>query len=322
MDGYYGAASSKMNAYLKYLQERIDKDAGYRMVARSPYDLKYLDLNFFLTAEKLFGEAEARLKPGSLEMQHVQRERFIVDGALLQLWPWLDRKLAANAKMPFDHETLIRRYEANWRAHVKLYWHRFYSKAGRIDKLAALFRDPQWPGQFRNLPPRDVADFTWLTFSGWYSSPEMFVDDKEAAGEMALAFAGMKDEAHQKPLTFWVSGGAIVTLKPEAIPQDGRYHVYKIGRVNVKKWVSEKDRGTIVWAAIEDKKFRVNVGQLCVTNAQDCRVNDWDAYISLKVKGPAYVKGSTESNGVGIDRVLLVKPQPGEDVVHATELPP
>ena len=65
------------------------------MITRNaPHNLKYLDLNFFVTAEKIFDSAEALVKPGSLEALHVQKDRLIVDGALLYLWPWLDRKLA------------------------------------------------------------------------------------------------------------------------------------------------------------------------------------------------------------------------------------
>lgn len=326
MDGYYGAASPMMNRYLAYLQERIDKEAEFIMLRAAPQNLKYLDMNFFVTAEKLFDEAQSRVKPGSLEAQHVERERFIVDGALLFLWPWLDRKLAQDAVMPFDHETVVRRYETSWRRHVKLYHSQFYSKEGRIDKLAALFRDPKLPEPFRSMPRRDVADFNWLTFSPWYPAHQLFVDDKDAAGEMAATLATPtavqaaaaaaaakegKAEKHDTAVSFGVARGPTVTLKPEEIPQDGKYHLYKIGRINVKPVRSELDKGTYVWA-LEGRKLGVTVGWLCATNASDRAVNDWDAYISLKFKGPAYVKGSVETNGVWMDRVLLVKPQKGE----------
>ena len=286
------------------------------MVAGSPYNLKYLDLNFFVTAGKIFDEAEALVKPESLEARHIRRERFIVDGALLYLWPWLDRKLPANETMPFDHETLIRRYETNWRAHVNLYPSWFYSKEGRLAKMAALFRDPKFPEPFRSMPRRNIADFNWLTFSEYSPSRQLFVDDKEAAGEMAAKFTSVPDatqaaEKVTRPLTFGVTGGATITLKPEEIPQDGKYHLFKIGWINVKKGSSIQDGGTTVWA-LEGKKLGVNVAWLCVTNAPDRAVNDWNAYISLKFKGPAYVKGAAGTNEVWMDRVLLVKPQPGE----------
>jgi hypothetical protein len=300
MDGYYGAAAPKMNAYLKYLEKRMDKEAGKRMVRNAPHNLKYLDLNFFLTAEKLFEEAELLVKPASLEALHVQRERLVVDGALLYLWPWLERKLTLGAAMPFEHETVIRRYETNWQAQLKA----FYSgkmqalRKAKIARLAMLFRDPELPEQFRKLPSRNVADFNLLTFSPYSPSSQPFVDDKDATGEMAVALT-VDNEALKKPLSFGATDGPTITLNPADIPQDGKYHLFKIGRINVKQ-------GTVVWACA-GKKLGVTVDRLFVPHGQSANVNNWVAYISLKVKGPAYVKGSTEPNRIWVDRVLLIR---------------
>ena len=71
-------------------------------------------------------------------------------------------------------------------------------------------------------------------------------------------------------------------------------------RIRVKK-------ETTVWAHAS-RRMGVNVDRLVVAEAKDPTVNDWDVYISLKVKGPAYVQGSTDSNGLWMDRVLLVRP--------------
>ena len=35
--------------------------------------------------------------------------------------------------------------------------------------------------------------------------------------------------------------------------------------------------------------------------------NVWETWLSVKYTGPAYVKGSTQKNGVFLDRVILVK---------------
>ena len=56
----------------------------------------------------------------------------------------------------------------------------------------------------------------------------------------------------------------------------------------------------------------VNVDRLVVPEGQDPIVNDWDASISLKVRGPDYVKGSTDSNGLWMDRVILERPLKNE----------
>ena len=208
--------------------------------------------------------------------------------------------------MPFDHETVIRRYETNWRAQFKAF---FSDKAQavrepKIARLAALFRDPKLPDPFQKLPPRDVADFNWLTFSPYTPGRQDFVEDAEAAGGMAAVFVADSDDAHKQPLKFGVTGGPTVTLRPEEVPEDGKYHVFKIGRTRVKK-------GTTVWAHAS-RRMGVNVDRLVVPEGQDPSVNDWDASISLKVRGPDYVKGSTDSNGLWMDRVILERPSKNE----------
>ncbi|MFA7158776.1 MAG: DUF4838 domain-containing protein [Kiritimatiellia bacterium] len=327
MDGYYGSAAPAMNAYLNYLMQRIDRDAQYMAYRNAPHNLAYLDLDFFIMAEKMFDDAESSVKPGGLEARHVLLEHFVVDSALLYLWPWLERKLAQDQTMPFDHAGLIERFKKGWSANVKHQFNAWYtpgykiwynSDGKRMDRIVALFRDPQMPEQFSKLPRRDVADFNWLTFSS-YGPSQKFVVDSEAVGGMAAEPAGISaimaaekgapaDGAVQKPLskslTFGVTGGPTVTLKPDDIPQDGKYHLYKIGIVKVKPQ-------TMVWA-IEGRKLGVCVDRIYEPGATNENANLWNAYISLKVKGPVFVQGSTETNGIWMDRVLMVKPRPGE----------
>jgi hypothetical protein len=45
-----------------------------------------------------------------------------------------------------------------------------------------------------------------------------------------------------------------------------------------------------------------------IADAQDPKINAWDVHMSLKVKGPDYVKGSTDANGLWLDRVLRLRP--------------
>jgi len=330
LDGYYGAAAPAMRRYLAYLTERIDRDAQPMMARNAPHKLAYLDMAFFRTAQELFDEAESRVTPGTLAARHVQRERFKVDGALLFLWPSLERKLPCDAAMPFDNEEAIRRYEAAWRAPG--WYHRWYTEDkdsrwqnpdGKLrERMVALFRNPQLPERFRGLPARSVADFNWLTFSP-YTPSQKFVADPAAVGGMAAEPADLSailaaeegapsadgvDANPKRTLTFGVTGGPTITLTPDQIPQDGAYHLYKIGRVTIREGSSPgAPSGTTVWA-MEGRKLGVCVDRLYVPEAADPDANAWDAYISLKVDGPAYVKGSRAPNGVRMDRALLVKP--------------
>jgi len=332
MDGYFGGASKRMHEYLRYQRRRIDEDAQFKALRDEPHKLKHLDLEFFVTSQRLFDQAEAQVEPGRLEAKHVEVERFTLDGALLYLWPWLERELPEGDGMPFDRGGLIARFERGWRALVKSRYSRIYShqklalnKDGKLlDRMVGLFRDPQLPQQFRDLPPRDVADFNWLTFS--HIRPrQKFVPDDEAVGGMTATFTEKSriekaekggnqadvaaEEQHRKALTLGVTGGPTITLRPDQIPQDGKYHLHRIGRIRVKP-------GAMVWA-LEGKLLGVNVDRIFEPGSEDPAANDWNAYISLRLQGPAYVRGSTRPNGAWMDRVLLVRPQPGEEVDEA-----
>jgi hypothetical protein len=333
-DGYFGPGADRMRAYLQYQRTRINNEAQFKMLRDEPHKLAYLDLAFFLTAQAMFDEAEALVEPGSLDEKHVHVERFTLDAALLYLWPWLNRKLAEGAPMPFDRNAVIERYVRGWKAllrarHSRIYTHNEHSinvDGKLLVRMVGLFRDPQLPAQVRDLPDRDVADFNWLTFS--HIRPrQKFVPDDEAAGGMAATFTHMSniqlaeaggqateataEQQHRKAVQLGVTGGPTLTLTPGQIPRDGKYHLHRIGRVSVQT-------GTTVWA-LEGQRLGVNVDRIFEPDANNPAANEWIAYISLKFQGPAYVQGATQPNGVWMDRVLLVKPQ-NEDTQDDAEV--
>ncbi len=328
MDGYFGAASDPMREYLRYLRKRIDADAQFKKLRDEPHKLAYLDLEFFKTSQVLFNKAKSRVEAASLEAKHIAVERFTLDGALLFLWPWLERKLPAGETMPFDRDALIQRYERGWKALVSSRYSRIYTQdknsfnadGKMLQRMLSLFRDSQLPKQFRDLPPRDVADFNWLTFSQ-ITPRQKFVPDLDAVGGMTATFTvrnrtqraeegGAATETsdaqqHRKPLVFGIGIGKrltdkkTITIPPEDIPQDGKYYLYHLGRIRVQE-------GTTVWV-LEGGRLGVNVDRVFDPAARTAKANEWDAYISLKLQGPAYVKGSKDANGAWMDRVLLVR---------------
>ena len=140
-----------------------------------------------------------------------------------------------------------------------------------------------------------------LTIQAYPYFPE---PDSDAACGYAIRCADPEPGAHNQPLAFWIIGGPTNTLAPAETPQDGKYHLYKIGRADVKP-ATTSEYGTSVGAFKVSKKMRVWVDRVYDPVSKD---NKWDVYVSLKATGPAYVPGSTETNAVWLDRVLLVKP--------------
>jgi len=328
MDGYFGEASNAMSSYLRYLRKRIDADAQFKMLRDEPHKLAYLDAPFFRISQTLFDEAEKSVAPDSLEAKHVAVERFTLDGALLYLWPWLERKLPLGKTLPFDRNALTQRYERGWKALVASRYSRIHTQdkntfnedGKMLERMLGLFRDPQLPEQFRKLPPRDIADFNWLTFSQ-IRPRQKFIPDPDAVGGMTATFTERNQiqraekggsvpevgeaEQHRKPLVFGVGIGKrlddkrTITLLPDDIPQDGKYHLYPMGPIQVKE-------GTMVWA-LEGARLGVNVDRILVDEASDPKANEWEAWISLKLQGPAYVKGSQMPNVAWMDRVILAR---------------
>ena len=217
---------------------------------------------------------------------------------------------------------MIRRYERGWNALVRSRYSRIYTQdknsfnadGKMLDRMLGIFRDPQLPQQLRDREPGDIADFNWLTFSQ-ISPRQMFVPDPKAGGGMTATFTvrhriqraeeggtakeTRATEQHRKPLVFGTGiGKRPIEIPPDQIPQDGNYHLYPIGRIGVQE-------DTMIWA-LEGGRLGVNVDR--VFDANDPQANQWDAWISLKLQGPAYVKDSTKPNGAWMDRVLLVRP--------------
>jgi len=324
-NGYFGPAAQPMREYLRYQRERINADAQFKKLRDEPHQLAYLDLKFFTTSQTLFDQAEAAVAPQDLE--HIAVERFTLDGALLYLWLWLERKLPPGKTMPFHRETVIQRYERGWKALIRSRYSRVYTRDKNsfnadgklLDRMLRLFRDPQLPEPFRDRFPRDIADFNWLTFSQ-ITPRQKFVADPEAVGGMTATFTlrnriqraedggtakeTSTAEQHRKPLVFGTGitkrlhDKLTIKIPPNKIPQDGRYHLHPIGRITVQE-------DTMIWA-LEGGRLGVNVDR--VFDPNDPQANQWNAWISLRLQGPAYVKDSTKPNGAWMDRVLLVRP--------------
>jgi len=90
-------------------------------------------------------------------------------------------------------------------------------------------------------------------------------------------------------------------LKPGEIPGDERYHWFLIGRMQMTtdmyfyahhSWIFDLPLRRLAYnAALPDQKT-------------------YDAYVSLKLEGPAYVPGSDRENAFSIDRLILVEVEP------------
>ena len=83
------------------------------------------------------------------------------------------------------------------------------------------------------------------------------------------------------------------------IPQDEKYHWYYLG-----KYVMTKDlRLHIHWSWSICAWFRKAITGILQDNPRE-------VWMSLKITGPTYVKGSTKPDGVWLERVIVVNDKP------------
>ena len=306
MDGYYGRGASHMLAYLNDIERRIAADPD-KLVTVSPYLRKYLDLDLFVTANGLLDKAEAACASDAASLLHVRRERIPVDEAVLFLWNTLARRAGGADRLPFDRDKVLGRYEAYRLEQMQAFRSAKMLPAGRrglARDMARLRLKPiPLPEQFRTMPRQDIVTLDWPDFPA-KGKRVAIVPDPDAAGGMAARYLGEPGH-HRRPAAFGVYNGRrrvfgpSVTLKDP--PQDQKYHWYKIGRFPV-------ENGVLVWAHWT-WWITVNLNRAHNPAATD---NTYDVWISLKLVGPAYVKGATGPDAVMVDRVILVKAKPAK----------
>ncbi len=125
------------------------------------------------------------------------------------------------------------------------------------------------------------------------------ISDPEAAGRTAVRLTG-KPERHQKPLSLGIfdlsrkRDAVKFVFKPNMIPQDEKYHLYKIG--TLWKGHSGKLAGWIHWSwLLQFPADKLDPGK------------EYDIHVSLKLCGPAYVPGSKAPSSVTCDKVIFVE---------------
>ncbi len=125
------------------------------------------------------------------------------------------------------------------------------------------------------------------------------VMDTSAVGGKAICLEG-KPERHKGNMALGIFDMAKkrdlikFTFKPGTVPQDEKYHLHKIGIL--KKGHSGKLAGWIhsSWG-LQFPPHKLDPAK------------DYEVYVSLKMTGPAYVKGSTKPSAVFCDYAIFVE---------------
>ena len=103
---------------------------------------------------------------------------------------------------------------------------------------------------------------------------------------------GLYDFHEKKPIL------PCFSLTPELLPPDGEYHWVKIGRMRLGRVTSFWFPWSWIALATMSDYYIVSDGA-----ADD--PNRYDMWVSMRVGGPLFVKGSTEEDAIYLDRILL-----------------
>ena len=301
---YYGAAAEPMAKYLDYL-ERRQKEAwakldpafirGLESGSLAVYVQRgYLDREFFETANRYLDEAQRLERRDPRAMRHIAHERRVVDHAMLDDVRSLQREgyspdCAAAAQRILDATRDLLDY---WELPEKVR----KARMGQVRKELEIAKRLPAP-----VPP-ELKGRRYVEWQcdrldrGWLGEDQLVADADSVTG-FARTFPNAK---HKVPYAAGVYDNQVckqigISLKAEDIPQDGKFHLHRLGTLDV----------------ICQTRIYYDWSWNCATwfppfGVQTDRREVW---ISLKLKGPTYVKGSTDPDGICIERVFFVEPE-------------
>lgn len=308
ISGYYGSAAKAMRQYYDFLAKTLEREPQpmFRRIVDSRIGLKYMNMDFLIRCREMLAAAEEKTTENSPERIHVWRDAIVVYNSILNHWDWLKR--TGGKDFPFSREEILGKYEIMRRAVIEYQYSgkRLQNLKEDMEREITVMRTViPLPEQFRSLPEKKrVMDFPWTKMAPWNLK-----DDPEAAGGRATVYNSAELSTFERPLRIGTYDRSSKRSGPsihiQDIPQDEKYHVYKIGRFSLGPdsvvWV----HGRWLLSFSLEEAYQLADG---VQEDDPNHPNLWDVYISLKLTGPFYVEGSTKTNAIWVDRVTLVKP--------------
>ena len=287
MAAYYGAAAPVMKELLMHMvkkQSEITGDLGKFSYRNRP---DFTEEYFAFYEEHIAKALELAETPDY--RKHIIKERLVMEYARLRRF-----KDAAAKDMDVFLRQLKDDCEAVWRD-----WGTEGVRKNFLNTVAmyeGIDVPIPMPAEYDGY--KVVHQITWKDVLD-YVPVRSLHNDPEAAGGRAMR----ADDFRYSGLTFGYYVNVVEKfvqqhgpIPIEQIPQDGKYHYYKVGKVTL-----EKHGFFHAHRSWTDQWF---TDHLIVPGGD----NDYIAYISLKCTGPAYVKGSQDkTSAIWSDRVLLVR---------------
>ena len=300
---YYGPAAEPVLAYLDYL-ERRQKACYEKLDPKFVHGLGsgdlamyvqrgYLDRDFFEKANGWLEQAERLAANDERAARHVAQERLVVDRSMLDIL----RLLADEGYSP-DMRQVASRMRTTLPSLIRA-WTSIPEKEAkpRLEKAAFEATIAE------QLPAPVPAELKGRKYVEWQcdklgdDGKSEVVKDADSVTGYARTFpkaahklpykAGLYDDQVRKDIG--------ISLEARDIPQDEKYHLVKLGTFDMVC----QSRVYFDWT------WRYSVWVPPFGVQTDRR----EVWLSLKLTGPTYVKGSTRPDGIYLERLFFVEPE-------------
>lgn len=307
LKAYYGSAAPYLKRYLEYLENR-EKEVPYQIRGNMYH---FLDDGFFDTANQWLDQAEKSVAEQPHLLRHVRWERIPVDHALLMRqdqFPLKDDKEKSIARWRANAEMVLNQFVTDH----KWLKQQLKQRLLELDNKVKLFEKMPFavPEQFLG---KAILDMHWPDFDPWGVHDRYLIDDPEATSGKAFTLRHDKKidlakhkrtKLHELPLELGLYDSTskqyvakYLWERPD-IPQDEKYHWYKLGETSITKDL----RIFMHWSW----GLRIFMRKALTGIDRDIPKEIW---VSLKITGPTYIENSQKRDGLFVDRVILVEKQ-------------
>ena len=298
MDNYFEEAAPEMKAYLALLhkaQRQYPTPSTEWRYARTAHIDK---LDFLSEARDLINKGLAKVRNKENVAGRVARELVGIDINLFKFY-------RNNPQKEAEFKALSEEYKAAMTLSIKTLPYNQREKAVLMKRLedelaVAEMKFDDLPPEIADLPESKYIVVPYIYQQGYLHTKKL--KDPDSSQNQSLSWIPGVGRAHGLPQYVGVYGqitkrGCQVAI--EKAPEDEKYHWYKIGEVELDP----------------DSFFYVTDwhNRLCLKNFYnmadgfDFNPNKYEAWISIKLQGPAYVPGSQKENAFLLDRGLLIK---------------
>lgn len=298
MDNYFGVAAPEMKEYLALLrkiQKTCPTPATEWRYGRVAHTNNFPFLN---EARKIINKGFAKVKNNKQVAGRVARELVGIHSYLFKFYRNNPKK-AAEFKALLAEYKMMMTFSINGLPYREKHKKELFQKLNdELSVVGMKFKD--LPPELAKLPENKVIAVPYIYQQGYTNTRK--VKDPDSCQKQSLSWipgAGRKHGLPQMAGVYAQIHKKCVQVRIQKAPKDEKYHWYKIGDV-------ELDADSYFFVTDWHNSIRLK-SFYNLADGFDFNPNKYEAWISIKMQGPAYVPGSKKENAFLIDRGFLVK---------------